>query len=183
MANSDTNTGAAVFWLCGLSGAGKSTVAEAAKEHLEAAGLTVLNLDGDVVRELLHTKLGFTREDVLENNMGIARLCEDRRAAYDVILVPVISPLREGRKMARVLLGRRYNLVYCNADVATVRERDVKGLYARADRGEIPDMIGYSPGGLPFDVPDDAELVLHTAQAPLESCVDDLIAFVQSRIN
>ena len=164
-------------------GAGKSTIAEAAGERLENAGFSVLNLDGDVIRELLHTSLGFTREDVLENNMGIARLCDDQRSAYDVILVPVISPLREGRERARALLGKHYNLVYCDAGIPTVRRRDVKGLYARADQGEITDMIGYSPDGLPFEPPEDAELVLHTDGEPLESCVDNLVAFVRSRID
>ena len=182
MSDSKTKIEGAVFWLCGLSGAGKSTIAETAQDRLEKNGLSVLNLDGDVVREHLHTKLGFSREDVLENNSGIARLCDDQLGAYDVILVPVISPLREGRQMARSLLGKRYNLIYCDADVATVRRRDVKGLYARADRGEISDMIGYSPEGLAFEVPDDADLTLHTAKSPLEKCVDDLVAFVQSRI-
>lgn len=182
MSDSKPSTDGVVFWLCGLSGAGKSTIAEAAQDRLAKQGLSVLNLDGDVIREHLHTKLGFSREDVLENNGGIARLCDEQHGAYDVVLVPVISPLREGRQMARSLLGGRYNLIYCDADVATVRARDVKGLYARADTGDISDMIGYSPDGLPFEVPDDADLILHTAGAPLETCVDELVAFVQSRI-
>lgn len=182
MSDTKTKTGAVVFWLCGLSGAGKSTIADAAQDRLVASGLSVLNLDGDVIREHLHTKLGFSREDVLENNLGIARLCESRRAEHDVILVPVISPLGEGRAMARTLLADRYNLIYCDADVATVRARDVKGLYARADGGEIQDMIGYSPDGLPFETPEDADLVLHTAEAPLDRCVDDLVSFIKARL-
>jgi adenylyl-sulfate kinase len=182
MSDTAPKTGAHVFWLCGLSGAGKSTIADAARDRLVASGLSVLNLDGDVIRDRLHTKLGFSREDVLENNLGIARLCDDRRAAHDVILVPVISPLREGRDKARTLLADRYNLIYCDADVATVRARDVKGLYARADGGEIRDMIGYSPGGLPFERPDDADLVLHTAEAPLDRCVDELVSFIESQV-
>lgn len=174
---------AAVIWICGLSGAGKSTVAEAALARLTELDLSVLNLDGDVVREHLHTKLGFSRTDVLENNRGIAGLCGRKSSNYDVILVPVISPLAEARRDARALLGERYSLVYCDADIGKVRARDVKGLYARADRGEITDMIGYSAGGLAFEVPGDADLVLHTGDESLASCADRLVAFVLERID
>lgn len=173
---------AAVFWLCGLSGAGKSTIAKAARDRLTDAGVSVLNLDGDVIREHLHTNLGFSREDVLANNLGIARLCHRQSGECDVILVPVISPLQEGRENARTILADRYNLVYCDADIATVRDRDVKGLYARADQGEIADMIGYSPDGLAFEPPPAPDLVLHTAQDSVDRCVDALVSFIETRI-
>ena len=72
--------------------------------------------------------------------------------------------------------------MYCNADIDLVRRRDVKGLYARADRGEIFDMIGYSQNGLPFQPPADADLVLHTGRDKLEDCIERLCFFVQERI-
>ena len=170
---------AEIFWLCGLSGAGKSTVANAVLERLSAEGMKVLSLDGDVIREHLHENLGFTREDVLTNNAGIAELCASKSDSHDVILVPVISPLKEGRDAARQRLGDQYHLVWCAADIDTVRDRDVKGLYAGADRGEITDLIGYSPDGLAFEEPVNPDLVLETGSRPTEECTQKLLEFIR----
>ena len=174
--------GALVLWLSGLSGAGKSTIAKATMERFVGAGLGVLNLDGDAVRDHLHRNLGFSEPDVIENNRLIAEICKDRSSEFDLILAPVIAPLECGRENARRIIGARYRLVYCSADIATVRDRDVKGLYARADRGEIGDMIGYSEGAVAYEPPTEPDLVLPTADESTDACVDRLCAFIQTQL-
>lgn len=171
-------TGAIVFWFCGFSGSGKSTIAAATVRRLNAAGTRVELLDGDAVRARQHRDLGFSAPDIIENNRLIAKLCVARRADCDVILVPVISPLEEGRQIARRVIGSGIYIVFCNSNVETVRQRDAKGLYARADRGEITDMIGYSAGAVPFEPPGDADLVLETGSESPASCCDRLYRFI-----
>lgn len=166
-----------VLWFCGFSGAGKSAVAEATAARFETAGARVALIDGDAVRDRRHLSLGFSVPDILENNRRIAQLCAARRAEFDVVLVPVISPLEAGRRTAREIIGPGFYLVYCEADVQTVRGRDVKGLYARADRGEITDMIGYSAGAAPFEPPTDVDIVLKTGTENLSACCGTLYEF------
>ena len=94
-------TDASVYWFTGLSGAGKSTIAEEAKSKLELMGLQILILDGDVVRQNLHYSLGFSKSDIEENNRLISKLCVKHRQEYDIILVPIISPYRKSRNSAK----------------------------------------------------------------------------------
>ena len=130
-------TAAAVFWFTGLSGAGKSTIACALKSRLELKGVSVLILDGDYVRKHLHKHLGFSDSDIKQNNLLIAKLCINNRNKYEVILVPIISPFKSSRQLARNMLGNKFYEVYLSVDLDTVVERDVKGLYAKAIDGEI----------------------------------------------
>ncbi len=174
--------GALVLWLSGLSGAGKSTIAEATIDRLNGAGLRVLNLDGDAIRDHLHRSLGFGEPDIIENNRLIAELCRDRGPDYDVILAPVIAPVDRGRENARRIIGQRFRLIYCSADIATVRARDVKKLYARADRGEIGGMIGYSSGAVAYEPPVNPDLVLNTGEQTTEACVNRLCAFIETQL-
>ena len=143
---------ASVFWFTGLSGSGKTTVAEGVRRILEAAGIVTLVLDGDEIRNRLHRNLGFTREEIMLNNRLVAGLCESSRDAYDVILVPIISPYEECRRLARERLGKGFYEVYFDADMACVMQRDVKGLYAKAKRNELNNLIGYAPTN-PYEVP------------------------------
>ncbi len=130
------------------------------------------------MRARQHRTLGFGAPDIIENNRLIAELCVERRADCDVILVPVISPLDKGRQIARRVIGPGLYIVFCKSNLETVRQRDVKGLYARADRGEITDMIGYSTGAVPFEPPRDADLVLETGGESPASCCDRLYRFI-----
>lgn len=174
---------AIVLWFCGLSGAGKSTVAEDTARRLEEEGFHVEILDGDAVRAERHRTLGYSAEDVIENNRRLAELCVEMSTACDAILVPVISPLEEGRSIARKIIGEGFHIVHCRTDVATVRRRDVKGLYARADRGEITDMIGYSQGATPFTPPVDADIIVETGVESLASCSERLFRFGRELLN
>ena len=179
--NSGKNS-ALVLWLSGLSGAGKSTIAEAVIDRLNGGGLRMISLDGDVIRDHRHRSLGFSEPDIIENNRLIAEQCRYCGPDYDVILVPVIAPLESGRDYARRIIGQQFRLIHCSADIATVRARDVKGLYGRADRGEISNMIGYSPGSVAYEPPANPDLVLDTAEQTIGACVDRLCAFIESRL-
>lgn len=169
-----------VFWFTGLSGAGKTTIAEGIRAHLEADGLNVLILDGDDVRERLHRDLGFSEEDIKTNNALIAGLCDDLRGDYDVVLVPVISPFRSSRAAARERLAPGFYEIYVHADIETVRTRDVKGLYELADKNVITNLIGYSDGS-PYEPPENPDLTLSTHLMSVETAITTLMQFVHAK--
>lgn len=174
---------APIFWFTGLSGSGKSTVTNYVHKHLTDKGIKVRILDGDDVRDGRAKKLGFSPEDIETNNKLISELCLKERQLYDIILVPVISPIEKVRQLVRAQLGPNFFLIYCNADLESVVQRDVKGLYEKAKQGVIPDMIGFSPSS-PYEIPKDADLILNTG-----GYIDDeattfqkAIAFVNAKI-
>ena len=172
---------APVFWFTGLSGAGKTTVAEVVGERLEARGHEVLTLDGDDVRNELHVHLGFSAADITENNTLIVDLCRRHRGEADAVLVPIISPFADSRRRAREALAPGFYEVYLRADLETVRARDVKGLYGKASRGEIADLIGCSPE-VPYEPPRSADLIIDTAAESPEESASRLLKFALERI-
>jgi adenylylsulfate kinase-like enzyme len=170
---------AAIFWLTGLSGAGKSTLAFHAKQELEANGLTILILDGDVIRESYKIKLGFGKDDIEKNNMNIMKICASERKNYDILIVPVISPIDRLRKTARKTLEPLFKLIHISCSIDSLRKRDPKGLYRKADKGEITDLIGYSKAN-PYEVPADADLKVDTSSsATLELSVETIVRFIK----
>ena len=156
-----------VLWFTGLSGSGKSTLAEALKKELEAHWKTVEILDGDVIRNTLHQKLGFSREDIRTNNRLIAELAVKKRGSIDFILVPIISPYREDRRMARNIVGKSFMELFVNCPLEECIRKDVKGLYQKALRGEIPNFIGIAP-----EKPD---LTINTLEEPVSECVKTIM--------
>ncbi len=152
--------GAAVLWFTGLSGSGKSTVAKALEQKLFALGVRTFSLDGDNVRHGLNSDLGFGAAARTEN---IRRVAEVARLAFEhgnVVLCTFISPYAEDREAARALApeGSFWEL-FVKCDVEICRERDPKGLYERAERGEIPNFTGVSA---PYEEPGQPEMVLET---------------------
>ena len=172
---------APVFWFTGLSGAGKTTIAESAGRRLEQDGLRVEIVDGDAVRRSRHSDLGFTQDDIRENNARIVHLCSELRQGCDVILVPIISPYSESRVHARESLEPGFFEIHVDADLATVEARDVKGLYAKARAGEITNLIGYSPGS-PFEAPESPDLTLETKRNPPSASSDLLYRFIRQQL-
>ena len=172
---------APVLWFTGLSGSGKTTVAESLKRRLEKCGNRVLVLDGDQVRDRLHRHLDFSVEGIKENNALIAGLCQRLRRDCDVILVPIISPFAVSRRHARETLGAGFYEVYFEVDLATVSARDPKGLYGKARRNEITNMIGVSPQ-VPYEPPDSADLVVHSSTETAEQSVSNVLDFVLERL-
>ena len=174
-----TMKNAAIFWCTGLSGAGKTTLSLRAKKKLAASGFGVRILDGDTVRDAYEVKLGFGRKDIEKNNTNIVKTCEDERENYDILIVPVISPIDCFRKMARKKLEPRFYLIYLSSSIDSLKKRDPKGLYAKADRGEINDLIGYSENN-PYEIPLDADLKIDTSSsATLESSVETIVEFIK----
>jgi bifunctional enzyme CysN/CysC len=167
-----------VVWLTGLSGAGKSTIANLVERQLHAMGCHTYLLDGDNVRHGLNKDLGFTATDRVEN---IRRLAEVARLMADaglIVLVSAISPFRTERRMARELVPPgEFIEVFVDAPLAVAESRDPKGLYKKARRGELRNFTGIDS---PYEVPERAELRLDTesitAHAGAQAIVDRLRA-------
>jgi adenylylsulfate kinase len=153
-----------ILWLTGMSGSGKSTLASYAKQICDESGLQTRIIDGDDVRDKHKKKLGFGYDDVLKNNLLIAKLCLDlRNKDVEVVIVPVISPYEKVRKKVKDLLNPFFHLIYVKADIESLKERDTKGLYLAADSGELDDLIGYSDVN-PYDEPLKPSIVIETGK-------------------
>ena len=169
-----------MFWFTGLSGAGKTTIADAVAAQPKALGLRMVLFDGDAVRRRRHQPLGYSKRDVFINNAEIAALCLAERA--DAILAPIISPYAEGRAAARRLIGERFFEIHICAGLQTVAARDVKGLYAKAARGEIPALIGCAPSAPYEPPPPSPDLTLDTAAESPDQSAAKLTRFVLTNL-
>ena len=170
-------TTADIYWFTGLSGVGKTTIADAAKLKLELMGLRVLVLDGDHVRQELHQNLGFSVSDIEENNRLISVLCEKHRQKYDLILVPIISPYKQSRSAAQKKLGKGFYEIFLDADLETLYERDTKGLYKQARNGVIDDLIGVSKTSK-YESPENPDLKIDTVKYSIHDSVEIFMNFV-----
>lgn len=161
----------ATLWFTGLPSAGKSTIAHALANQLHAAGERVQVLDGDEVRPHLSADLGFSREDRDTNVTRIGWVARLLASHGVIVLVPVIAPYAEARDTVRDDHGRRavpFAEVHVATPLSVAEARDVKGLYARARRGELQGLTGVDD---PYEVPTQAELVVDTASIDLETAV------------
>ncbi len=150
-----------IVWFTGLSGSGKSTVANLIEKKLAAEGRHAYILDGDNVRHGLNKDLGFTDEARVENIRRVAEVARLMADAGLIVLVSFISPFRNERRMAREIAGDiAFTEVYVNTPLEVCEARDPKGLYAKARRGEIANFTGISS---PYEAPERADLVLHGA--------------------
>ncbi|HET6588048.1 MAG TPA: sulfate adenylyltransferase subunit CysN [Oleiagrimonas sp.] len=148
------------LWFTGLSGSGKSTIANLVEKRLHAMGYHTYLLDGDNVRHGLNRDLGFTEEDRVENIRRVAEVARLMSNAGLIVLVSFISPFRSERRMARQLFEEgEFNEVFVDTPLEVCEQRDVKGLYAKARAGEITNFTGI---GSPYEVPETPELHLET---------------------
>jgi bifunctional enzyme CysN/CysC len=167
-----------VVWFTGLSGAGKSTIANEVEKALHAQGRRTYLLDGDNLRNGLNRDLGFTEADRVENIRRVAEVARLMQDAGLIVLVAIISPFRQEREMARRLIGEEHFLeVYVNAPLDVCEARDPKGLYQKARRGEIPNLTGVQA---PYEPPLDSQLELRTGEASLEECVASVLALLEA---
>jgi bifunctional enzyme CysN/CysC len=164
---------ACVLWFTGLSGAGKSTIANLVDKRLAALGRHTYMLDGDNVRHGLNKDLGFTDVDRVEN---IRRIAEVARLMVDaglIVLVSFISPFRAERRMARDLLqAGEFFEIFVDTPLADAEKRDVKGLYAKARRGEIGHFTGISS---PYEAPENAEIHVDTMTTSPERAAEMIV--------
>lgn len=168
-----------VLWFTGLSGAGKSTVADLVEQRLHALGKRTMILDGDNVRHGLNRDLGFSDTDRIEN---IRRVGEVARLMVDaglIVLVSFISPFRSERQMVRTLMeAGEFIEIFVDASLAVCEARDLKGLYRKARAGQLPDFTGI---GSRYEPPEAPELRLPADEAPAEALAEQVMALLQAR--
>jgi sulfate adenylyltransferase len=165
----------AVVFMTGLSGAGKSTIAEALAESLRADGREVTILDGDELRKHLSADLGFDAASREANVRRAAELAAQLAAEGQVVICALIAPFDRSRREAREIVSpvAPFLLAWIRAPLEVAEARDPKGLYVRARRGEIPDFTGIDS---PFEEPTDAEVVIDTASTNVQEAVGTLRA-------
>lgn len=168
-----------VVWLCGLSGSGKSTIANAAERVLHQQGRFTTILDGDNLRTGLNSNLGFTDEDRLENIRRVSEVAKIFVSQGIITFVSAITPRGELRDLARGILGKDLVEVYVKASYEACEKRDVKGLYAKAARGEIAHFTGKDGS---FEPPANPDLVLDTEHMTIEDAAFELLEAIQSKI-
>ena len=170
---------ALVFWMTGLSGAGKTTIANRFSELAKQEGKTTCILDGDSIRNNIHRHLSFAPEDIKKNNELIAKLCLKQMNKYDLIIVSIISPFAESRKRAKETIGSSFLEVYIKVSLDTAIKRDVKRLYKKALNGEIDNFIGIS-SNTPYEVPKRTDITLDTEKLSVEEAAKALMEFTKS---
>ncbi len=165
-----------MLWFTGLSGSGKSTVAIALERELQKRGLLCRILDGDNIRSGINANLGFSEEDRREN---IRRVAEVAKLFVDTGIITIaafVSPTEELRQLAESIIGKDdFKEIYISTPLAECERRDVKGLYARARRGEVKNFTGISA---PFEAPQHPALSLDTSALSLEESVKRLLDFL-----
>lgn len=174
------NQKAKVLWMTGLSGSGKTTIGLELEKELCKRGFLVMLFDGDVVRTGINNDLKFSMEDRKEN---IRRIAEVNKLFTNCGVVTIncfISPTDEIRMMAKNIIGKDdYLEVFISAPLETCETRDVKGIYTKARKGEIPEFTGISS---PYDIPLDPDLVLKTDRMSVEESVQCALNFILPKI-
>nr|WP_233403440.1 adenylyl-sulfate kinase [Bacillus halotolerans] len=170
-----------ILWLTGLSGSGKSTIANAAARELFELGYQVIVLDGDNIRHGLNKDLGFSDKDRKENIRRIGEVAKLFVQQGTIVITAFISPFREDRDQVRQLVeAGEFNEVYIKCDLDICEQRDPKGLYKKARNGEIPFFTGIDS---PYEEPEAPELVLDSGQYDREECKNQLIEFVKQQLS
>ncbi len=162
-----------VIWLTGLSGSGKTTIAKGVERVLYEMGHLTMILDGDNVRAGINNNLGFSAEDRTENIRRIAETAKLFVQSGVVTICSFVSPTHAIRQVAADIIGPKdFIEVYINTPIELCEKRDVKGLYAKARKGEIPDFTGISA---PFEAPVQPALEIHTAGKKVEDSIKELL--------
>ncbi|BAU55405.1 adenylyl-sulfate kinase [Mucilaginibacter gotjawali] len=170
---------AACVWFTGLSGSGKSTIANVVEQELYSKGIRTYTLDGDNIRKGLNKGLTFTDEDRSENLRRIGEVAKLMCDTGLVLLATFITPLERQRQSLRELLGDMFIEVFVDTPIEICEQRDVKGLYKKARAGEISNFTGISS---PFEHPVSPELYIDTTNQTLEQCVNLVLEGVLPRI-
>ena len=168
-----------VIWMVGLSGSGKSTLARALENELHRLGKLTALLDGDNLRSGLNKNLGFSAEDRLENIRRAAETAKILASNGVITICSLISPTREVRSMAKEIIKDKYLDVFIDCPLEICEQRDVKGLYAKARKGLIPDFTGVSA---PFEPATEAEIIVNTHKSTIEEGLSQLLKAILPRL-
>lgn len=163
---------AQTVWFTGLSGAGKSTLANALEKRLMMIGKHTMILDGDNVRHGLNNNLGFTDSDRSENIRRIAEAAKLLNDAGIIVMVSCIAPYDRDRRNAKKIIGDSFKEIYVSTSIEECEKRDVKGLYEKARKNEIPNFTGVSGE---YQIPDCADVVIDTTDRDVEECIDEIM--------
>ncbi len=166
-----------ILWFTGLSGSGKSTVANAVEAKLNEKGFHTYLLDGDNIRRGLNAKLGFSDEDRIENIRRIGEVAKLFVDAGTIVLSAFISPFQEDRDRVRALVEEgEFIEVYIDTPIEVCESRDPKGLYKKARNGEIPDFTGISS---PYEAPINPEIHVKNSELTIDACADIIVEYLQ----
>jgi bifunctional enzyme CysN/CysC len=169
----------AVLWFTGLAGAGTSTIAHRVEKKLHAAGRHCYLLDGDNVRHGLNRDLGFTEADRVENVRRVAEVARLMVDAGLIVLTAFISPFRAERALARALVADdEFIEIHVDTPLAVAEQRDVKGLYRKARRGELANFTGIDS---PYEMPESPELRIDTVHEDADAAADRVVALLHAR--
>ncbi len=169
---------ACVIWFTGLSGSGKSTVAQEVNANLFDRGCQAFVLDGDNVRHGLNKDLGFSPADREENIRRIGEVAKLFCEAGVIAMTAFISPYKADRDKVRAIVGDKFVEVHVHAALEICEERDPKGLYKKARSGEIPEFTGISA---PYEAPEHAEIFLDTGEHGLKECVAQVLSYLAAK--
>jgi bifunctional enzyme CysN/CysC len=167
-----------VVWLTGLSASGKSTIANALEQRLHSMGRHTMLLDGDNVRHGLSKDLGFTESDRVENIRRIGEVAKLMMEAGLIVITAFISPYQAERDMVRKLIADGgFVEIYVSTPLAICEQRDPKGIYKKARRGEIQNFTGISA---PYEAPHNPEIILDTTEITVENASEVIIHFLSA---
>lgn len=166
------NQKAKVLWFTGLSGSGKTSIALALEKELHHSGFMTQVLDGDNIRSGINQNLGFSYQDRMENIRRIAEISKLFLNSGIITINCFVSPAREMRELAKSIIGKNdFIEIYVNTPVEICEERDVKGLYAKARKGDIKDFTGVQDG---YEVPENPDMEIVTANRDIQSCAGEI---------
>lgn len=169
-----------LLWLTGLSGSGKSTIADRVEQALHQQGFKTYLLDGDNIRHGLNSNIDFSETGRKENIRRIGEVAKLFLDAGIIVISAFISPFREDREAVRNLLKEgEFIEIHVDCPLEICEQRDVKGLYAKARRGEIPNFTGISS---PFEIPTHPEITVHTDQEKLDDSVNKILSYTYNCI-
>lgn len=165
-----------VIWFTGLSGSGKTTLAYHLEKKLFEMGKLSKVLDGDVLRLTLNAGIGFTDEGRMENIRRTAEVCKILSSCGIISICSLITPTNTLRELAKNLIGKEnFHLIYLSTPLSICENRDVKGHYAKARKGEIKGFTGVSSG---FETPINSNLTIDTSKLSIEECVNQIINYI-----